>query len=207
MVARFRISAAVGIALAVSASAGAWAQGSTKEMSENSVQILMNYAWSILPARFTSPSGKVIVVDKQHKYNETVVPMDVAREVIKVGYMSAQAQLCDLVDEQGVNYDAMMRKEIAKKTWSDQQLLYITTLHRMTIHMAAGKLRVAEKDGESQVFLEPIEPSKDTCTDEKRGKVKEAITAYAKTIADAYPAPSAPAKAAPSQPVPAAQKK
>lgn len=208
MTGRFRIIAAVGMALLLPASEAALAQGASKELSENSVQTLMNYAWTILPARFTTPAGKVIVVDKQNKYKETVVPIDVAREIIKVGYMSAQAQLCDMLDEQGMNYEALMRREVAKKTWSDQQLLYITTLHRMTIHMAAGKLRVTDKDGEHQVMLEPIEPSKDSCTDEKRAKVKETITTFAKSVADSLPPQqAAPAAKAPQQPVPASQKK
>jgi hypothetical protein len=202
--------AVLGTAVALSMSAGTLAQTTGKELSENSVQTLMNYAWTILPARFTSPTGKVIVVDKEHKYKETVVPLDVAREIIKVGYMSAQAQLCDMLDEQVMNYEALMRREIAKKTWTDQQLLYITTLHRMTIHMAAGKLRVTDKDGEHQVMLEPIEPSKDTCSDERRTKVKETITAFVKSVNDSLPpreVASPPASKGPQQPVPASQKK
>jgi hypothetical protein len=133
-----------------------------------------------LPAIFRHPNGKVIEVDKKNKKAEVLVPVDVAREVIKVGYVSAQAQLCDMLEEQAQNYDALMAREIVKKTWSEQQLLYISTLHRMTIHMAAGKLRVVEKGpDEIQVFQEAIEPSKDSCPDDKRKRVKETITAYA----------------------------
>jgi len=161
----------------------AWGSGSTgqaasKELSERSVKVLMDYAWRILPTKFTRPDGKVIEVDKKTKKNETLVPIDVARDVIKVGYTSAQAQLCEMWEEQTTNYDAMIRLLRAKNNWSDQQLLYITTLHRMTIHMAAGKLKVAEKDGEQIVSLEPIEPGKDTCDDEKRKRVKEIVAQH-----------------------------
>jgi hypothetical protein len=83
-------------------------------------------------------------------------------------------------EEQSANFDTLMRRENAKKKWTDQQLLYITTLHRMTIHTVAGKIRVVEKEGELHVFLEPIEPSKAACPDDKRKKVAEAIETYVK---------------------------
>lgn len=195
--------------LAAIAALPASAQTPTKELSDKSVAVLMEYAWSILPDQMRL-RDKTIKVDKKNKKKETMVPVDVAREVIKAGYMSAQAQLCDMMEDQVANYDALMRRERVKKTWSDEQLLYITTLHRMTIHMAAGKLRVVDKpNNEQQVILEAIEPSKEVCNDEKRAKVKEQIAAYVK----ASPPPFAPAEkkaepAAPAapQPTPAAAK-
>lgn len=197
------------LAVAVLGAAPALAQTQSKELSEKSVTTLMNYAWSILPAKFTAPTGKIIEVDK--KKRDALVPVDVARDVIKVGNISAQAQLCDLLEEQVANYQSMMAREIAKKKWTDQQLLYITTLHRMTVHMAAGKLRVVEKGAdEAQVLLEPIEPSKDTCSDEKKGKVKDAIQVYVKASPQPSQAPTqqgvSPAATQPVQPVPAAAK-
>lgn len=202
-------SAAVAALAAMLLAPAAWAQEKPKELSDKSVQILMNYAWAILPARFTAPNGHKIEVDKKNKKAETLVPVPVAREVIKVGNLSAQAQLCDMLEDQVINYDAMMRREIAKGTWTEQQLLYITTLHRMTIHMAAGKLKVVDKSAdEQQIILEAIEATKDTCNDAKRTEVKAQIAAFAKSIpplprkqAD----PKAKDKAAP-QPTPAAAK-
>jgi hypothetical protein len=187
--------------------AAAQAPAQQKELSEKSVQILMNYAWTILPAKFTAPNGKSIEVDKSKP--DALVPVDTGRDVIKAAYLSAQAQLCDMWEDQVANYDALMARERAKGKWTDQQLLYITTLHRMTIHMAAGKLKVVEKGkDELQVTLEPIEPSKDTCTDAKRKQVKEAIAAYVST-APKPPAAAAPVQTGatpPAQPVPAAAK-
>jgi hypothetical protein len=177
---------------------------SAKELSEKSVRVLMEYAWTILPAKFTMPDGKVIEVDKKSKKKETLVPIEAAREVIKTGYNSAQAQLCEMWEEQTVNYDAMMLTQRVKNKWTDQQLLYITTLHRMTIHMAAGKLKVSEKDGEQIVSLEPITPSKDTCNDEKRKKVREAVAAQVEAAKPFVPTKKADG---PAQPVPASQKK
>jgi len=175
------------------------------KISDKTVLALMAYAWQILPSQFTSATGKKIEVDKK-KRDENVVPIDIAREVILVGYNSAHAQLCQLWEEQNANYHTMMRVEIAKKKWSDQQLLYISTLHRMTIHFAAGKVRIVEKGpDEQQVILEPIENV--ACDDAKRQKIKEAILNYiAKHGGIATPPPTGapPATAAtPAAPAPA----
>ncbi|MDX2155856.1 MAG: hypothetical protein SFW09_05020 [Hyphomicrobiaceae bacterium] len=180
-------------------------QPAAKELSDKSVKVLMDYAWAVLPSKFTMPDRRVIEVDKKTKKAETLVPLEVAREVIKVGYHSAQAQLCEMWEEQTKNFDAMIHIQRAKSNWTDQQLLYITTLHRMTIHMAAGKLKVTEKDGEQIVTLEPIEPSKATCNDEKRKKVKEIVAANV-AAASAIPRKAGTAPAPGKAVVPASQK-
>lgn len=154
------------------------AQASSKELSDKSVQTLMDYTWQIIPSIFRTPTGKVIQVDKK-KPSEVVVPVDAAREVIRAATRSAHAQLCDMLDKQADNYNALMAREVAKKRWTEQQLLYITTLHRMTIHMVAGKVRVEEKGAdEMRIILEPLEPSKATCPDERKKQVTEIIAQY-----------------------------
>ena len=174
-------SLVVGVcAIACSLAATAKGQGqSTGGLSDKSVATIMDYAWQILPQKFTAPSGKVIEVDKK-KRDQATIPVDTARDVIRVGYNSAQAQVCEMWEAQEANFDTLMRTENAKKKWSDQQMLYITTLHRMTIHAVAGKIRVVEEKGELKVFLEPIDPSKEACPDDKRKKVAEAIETYVK---------------------------
>ncbi len=174
-------SLVVGVcAIACSLAATAKGQGqSTGGLSDKSVATIMDYAWQILPQKFTAPSGKLIEVDKK-KRDQATIPVDTARDVIRVGYNSAQAQVCEMWEAQEANFDTLMRTENAKKKWSDQQMLYITTLHRMTIHAVAGKIRVVEEKGELKVFLEPIDPSKEACPDEKRKKVAEAIETYVK---------------------------
>lgn len=180
-----------------------------KELSDKSVKVLMNYAWAILPSKFTMPDRRVVEVDKKNKRKETEVPLDVAREIIKVGYNSAQAQLCEMWEDQTRNYDAMIRIQRAKHNWNDPQLLYITTLHRMAVHMTAGKLNVVEKKGELQVSLDPIEPDKSKCDAARQKKIKDIVDAQvAEALKIAPPkkkAASAPAAA--SGVVPAAQKK
>jgi hypothetical protein len=170
------LGAIAGLAVSAALVIGAEAQSQGK-LSDKSVHTLMDYAWQILPNKFSTPDGKVIEVDKS-KREGNIVPVENGREIIRVGYSSAQAQVCELWEEQQANYDALMRREVQKKKWTDQQLLYITTLHRMTIHAVAGKLRVEEKGGELKVILEPIKPGEAKCSDEQKNKIRETIQAY-----------------------------
>lgn len=183
------------------------AQAPSKELSDKSVQTLMDYTWQIIPAIFRTPTGRVIQVDKK-KPEEAVIPVDTARDVIRAATRSAHAQLCDMLEKQVENFNALMAREVAKQRWSEQQLLYITTLHRMTIHMVAGKVRVEEKGAdEMRVILEPLEPSKATCPDERKKQVTENIAQYvAGAPSIKSEAPAAPPAAAPSALKPAAAK-
>jgi hypothetical protein len=176
----------------------AQAQG---KLSDKSVNTLMDYAWQILPSKFTTPDGRVIEVDKT-KRAENSVPAENGREIIRVAYSSAQAQVCELWEEQQANFDALMRRELGRKKWTEQQMLYITTLHRMTIHAVAGKLRVEEKEGELKVLLEPIKPGEGKCTDEQKAKVKEAIVAYVNIDAAGQKGAAAPAATPAAAPPP-----
>ena len=67
----------------------------------------MRYAWAMLPEKFTPPQGKTITVDKT-KPKEVEVPLEMAREAVKVGLLSAHAQLCNLLEEQQANYQTLM---------------------------------------------------------------------------------------------------
>lgn len=179
------VVAMVGLAINVAAQA----QG---KLSDKSVNTLMDYAWQILPSKFTTPAGKVIEVDKT-KREANSVPVENGREIIRVAYSSAQAQVCELWEEQQANFDTLMRREHERKKWTEQQMLYITTLHRMTIHAVAGKLRVEENAGELKVLLEPIKPGEGKCSDEQKAKVRDAILAYVKIDAPSQKGAAAPA--------------
>ncbi|RZI38012.1 hypothetical protein EGT07_36370, partial [Herbaspirillum sp. HC18] len=91
----------VAVLLAGMSPGGATAQNKEqgKQLSDSSVKTLINYAWAMTPAKFTAPDGKVIEVDKS-KPNDVIVPIDVAREVIRVAWFSARAQKCNLEEEQ-----------------------------------------------------------------------------------------------------------
>jgi hypothetical protein len=182
--------AGIGAVLALASACGP-ASAQNKELSDKSVLTLMQYAWSLVPNKFTSPDGKVIEVDKS-KPSEVVVPMDTAREAIKVARLSAYAQVCDLIEEQRANYHTFMKREEAKGKWSDQQLLFINQLHLFTVMTLTGKVKLVEKDGDKEVILNSDKPEKaPTCTDTEKKKVESQIKSY--VAANVPPTPGTPA--------------
>jgi hypothetical protein len=196
--------AGIGMVLALAAACGP-ASAQNKELSDKSVLTLMQYAWSLVPNKFTSPDGKVIEVDKS-KPSEVVVPMETAREAIKVARLSAYAQVCDLIEEQRANYHTFMKREEAKGKWSDQQLLFINQLHLFTVMTLTGKVKLVEKDGDKEVILNSDKPEKaPTCTDTEKKKVESQIKSYvAANVPPTPAAPAAPAATATNPPAAAA---
>ncbi len=151
---------------------------SAQELSEKAVRSFMDYAWSLTPQQFSKPDGTVIEIDKKKK-DEVLVPIDVAREVIMAGRLSAHAQVCDLRDDQVSNHRALMRRQEDKKKWTPQQMVYISQLHLTTVMLLTGKIKLVEKEGDKEVVVdEGKAPPAQTCTEEQKKKVKELITAY-----------------------------
>ena len=150
------------------------------ELSDKSVQVIMDYAWALTPAQFSKKDGTVILVDKQ-KRDQVMVPVDVAREVIRVGRLSAHAQSCNLPEEQTMNHRSLMRREVAKKKWSDQQELYINQLHLTTVMLLTGKIKLVENDGDKEVVIDEKQAPQQTCTEEQKQKVRDLVAAYVKT--------------------------
>jgi hypothetical protein len=199
--------AAAWVAAAAITGSSASAVAQAKELSDKSVLTLMQYAWGMVPDKFTTPLGKTIVVDKS-KPSASIVPLDIAREVIRVARLSAYAQLCELPEEQRANYQTFMRREEAKSKWSDQQMLFINQLHLFTVMTLTGKVALVEKDGDKQVVVQEGKPAKaGSCSDTERKKVQDQIMAFVTTNPVPAPAGSAPAGAQPGQPTPASQKK
>lgn len=162
------------------------------ELSDKSVQVIMEYAWSLTPAQFSKKDGTVIMVDK-NKREQAMVPLDVAREVVRVGRLSAHAQACNLPEEQTLNHRSLMKREVEKKKWSDQQELYINQLHLTTVMLLTGKIKLVEKDGDKEVVVDEKAAPQQTCTEEQRQKVRDLVTAYVKTgpaLASAEPGPA-----------------
>ena len=141
---------ASGVMLAMALAA---APAAGQELSEKSVRTFMEYAWSLVPAKFTKPDGAVVEIDKKKK-EQVLVPLDVAREVIRVGRLSAHAQVCELGEEQVMNYRSLMKREHEKKKWTEQQLIYVNQLHLTTVMLLTGKIKLVEKDGDKEVVVE-----------------------------------------------------
>lgn len=153
-----------------------------QDISDKSVEAFMDYAWSMTPAKFTKPSGVVVEIDKKDREKITV-PKDVAKEVIRAGRLTAHAQLCDLPEQQVLNYRSLMKREQDKKKWSEQQMIYINQLHLTTVMLLTGKIKLIEQeDGAKQPVVEDTrQEDAKSCTDEQRKKVKDLIEAYLKT--------------------------
>jgi hypothetical protein len=158
---------------------GAHAQG--KDLSDKSIGTLMDYAWAITPAKFTLPGGKTIEVDKNNR-DAAMIPIETARDVVRAGRLSANAQICGLAEEQAANYQTLMKREIAKSKWSDQQTLYISQLHLFTVMMLTGKVAVvATENDNKEVKIEEspkAEGKTPTCSDAERDKVFKQIKDY-----------------------------
>ncbi len=150
-------------------------------LSDASVRKIMDYAWAFTPDRFTQPSGETIEIDKK-KRDAVIVPLDTAKEVIKVGRLSAHAQMCLLIEEQVLNHRSLMKREHNKKKWSPQQMVYINQLHLITVMLLTGKVGLEEK-GEGKKAITRTKTSKKqrkTCTPEEAAKVKQRILDYVK---------------------------
>lgn len=168
-------------AILLAATAASTVPAAAQELSEKSVRTFMDYAWSMTPNKFTKPDGKTVVIDKSNR-DAVEVPIDMAREVIKVARMTAHAQMCDLAEDQVLNYRSLMKREDEKKKWSEGQMIYINQLHLVTVMLLNGKLQLVEtEDGKEPKVVEEGKAPAKTCTAEQRQKVKEIITAYVKS--------------------------
>jgi hypothetical protein len=178
-----------------------------EQLSEKAARTFMEYAWTLTPERFTKPNGETILIDKA-KRDDVMVPLDVAREVIRAGRLSAHAQVCGLAQEQGDNHSSLMRRQSQAKKWSPQQMVYINQLHLTVVMLLTGRIKLVERaEGDAKpgqadaakevVVAEEAQKAAQTCTAEQKEKVKEMIAAYVKSgpalAASAPPAGAAPA--------------
>lgn len=185
---------------------------SAQELSEKATRTFMEYAWTLTPERFTKPNGETILIDKT-KRDEILIPLDVAREVIRAGRLSAHAQVCGLAQEQGDNHSSLMRRQSQSKKWTPQQMVYINQLHLTVVMLLTGRIKLVEKPeggekgkeaaAKEVVVAEEAQKAAQTCSAEQKAKVKELIAAYVKTgpdLASSSPAGAAPPATAATQP-------
>jgi hypothetical protein len=197
----------VGLALVLSVVAvgttPAVAQSQT--LSDESVRKLMDYAWAQTPPRFTKPDNTVVEIDIK-KPDTAFVPVDVAREVIIAARRSALAQICKLDEHQAMNYRSLMFREVAKKKWSEQQIVFINMLHLTTVQIFSGDITIKVKDDGGKVIEETpvVNKRAQSCTDAEAAKLKEQIDTYVAAGPQNLEAPAGKAAAAPTQaPAPA----
>jgi hypothetical protein len=170
-------------------------------MSENSVRVLMTYAFSIIPETQTGADGKSVKVDKSDP-NVFLIPVEDARRVIRAATRSAYAEACQLEALARANYQAMMQSEMAKKVWSEPQLLMINALHMFSASYFAGNAKITEVPDEGTGGAEGgsppnqgtdlVVPKKPQCPPEQKQKVESAINAYVQAQAPAAQGSAAP---------------
>ena len=151
------------------------------KLSDKSITVLMDWAWKTLPNKFTTPEGKVIVVDRAKK-DEVIVPIDVARHIIEIARLSAHAQICGLVDKQVLNYQTLMRVEEQKKTWTDQQMLYIHNLHTFTVQLLAGGMKITIQENDTTIEKDSSAQNEVECSDDQKAQVEKEIDQYIDTV-------------------------
>lgn len=181
-----RVMTTLRAAICAGALAGTLVVGSAAragELSDKSVQTLMEYAWAMMPDKFTKPDGNTILVDKTKK-QDVLIPLEEARNVIKIADRSSKAQICKLLQKQLENHRTMMKRQEESKKWSDQQLLFINQLHLFVVMLNTGNVEVVEKAGENEVktSASDTEGAKSTgktpCTDEQKKAIEAEIDAY-----------------------------
>jgi hypothetical protein len=164
-------------------------------LSDSGVRVLMTYAFSIIPDSQTDAKGNVIKVDKSDP-KLFIIPTDDARRVIRAATRSAYAEACQLVELAQENYKAMMKTEMAKRVWSEQQLQMISALHMFSASYFAGNAKISETPDEAATTGESsgqgallVTPKRPQCPPEQKQKVESAIKAYVQSAE--VPAPQA----------------
>lgn len=180
------MKAGIGLALAAAVMVSAApVMAQDKGISDKTVKILMNYAWSSVPPQITLRSGKVVKFDRS-KRDQIEVPLPVAKDIVVAAYRSYEAQICNLPAAMVANRDAMMARFLKVQDWTDQQIQYANLLHAFVVSYTAGKveLRYIDEDNK-EVKVTEIPPEKviepKTCSDEQRKSVDERIFAYYKS--------------------------
>lgn len=172
-----------------------------QSLSDESVRKLMEYAWAQTPQRFTTPLNTTIEIDKKNP-DKVLVPVDVAREVIIAGRRTALAQICNLEEEQVNNYRSLMARELGRKRWSEQQIVYINVLHLTVVQIFAGEVTITvDEGGEKKVVnTDPQNKRKQTCSDAEAAKLREQIETYIAQGPKLHEPPPAQAAATPAPP-------
>jgi hypothetical protein len=168
-------------------------------LSDSAVRVLMTYAFSLIPDELPGPDGKPVKVDKSNP-TAFLIPDEDARRVIRAATRSAYAEACQLENLALANYQAMMQSEIAKKVWSEQQLMMINALHKFSSSYFSGNAKitevpdegetaVAEGDAQPSQGADLVPPKRPQCPPEQKQKVENAINAYVQSAQAPAPKP------------------
>jgi hypothetical protein len=178
------------------------AQGAPKGLSDSAVRVMSTFALSIVPDQVPAgPGGQMVKLDKSDpaKY---LIPLDDARQIIRVATRSAYAEVCQLPEFEKANLDAMIRGEKVRG-WTAEQMMFIHALHTFATSYFAGNVKITETDaGQSGALAKEgaaaanaakgdattITTKKLECAPGQKEKVMAAINTY---VQSAPPPPAA----------------
>jgi hypothetical protein len=204
----FKVGAGAGVGLVCAAAVVLLYAGETqaqgkpkpklKQWGDEQIHCVKDFAWQLTPPSFTPPNGKTIVVDKK-KRKSVEVPMEIAREAVETGRVSAYAQSCGLLEDQVSNQRTFMKRAEVGNKWTEQQMLYLRTIHLATVMLLTGQLTAQDLDTGQKlkrdesiplcggVTLKLPSPEKRAvpCSDKQKQQAKALVQAYV----DADPAP------------------
>ncbi len=149
------------------------------ELSPKSVRLITGLALTTIPSEAPRPDGSILKIDKQDLAN-LLIPYEDASRVIRVAYLSAQAQLCEMPELQTENYLTLLGQERAKKKWNEQQMFFIQRLHLFTVFWLTGNVTIEEKDGkeEAKIAADPKKTAPKECSSEEKEKLRANIEAF-----------------------------
>jgi hypothetical protein len=158
----------------------------TGGLSDSAVRVMMTYAFTIIADSRPGPDGKPVKVDKSDP-KPFLIPYEDARRVIRAATRSAYAEACELSELAQANYQALMKSEMAKQSWTDPQLQMINALHMFSASYFAGNAKIAEVDdgaaapsgdGGAAGGTDLVTRQRPACPPEQKQKVESAIKAY-----------------------------
>ncbi|HEV3242427.1 MAG TPA: hypothetical protein VGY14_04150 [Methyloceanibacter sp.] len=167
-------------------------QGASRGLSDSAVRVMSTFALSILPDQVPAANGKMVKLDKSDP-SKYLIPLDDARRVIRVATRSAYAEVCQLLDLEKANFDAMIRSE-RTHAWTQDQMMFIHALHTFATSYFAGNVKITEQADTADKGAKPkegaaaanaanglattITAKKLECPPGQKEKVTQAITAY-----------------------------
>lgn len=155
------------------------ADGANGELSPKSVRLITGFALTTIPSEVPRPDGTILKIDKKN-LEKLIVPYQDASRIIRVAYLSAQAQMCEMPELQTENFLALLGQERAKNKWTEEQMLFISRLHLFTVMWLSGNVKIEEKDGkeEAKISTDLNKTKKKVCTGEEKDKLRASIEAF-----------------------------
>ncbi len=159
----------------------AHAQSRQAEISDKTLKTLKALAWRSLPSRIVISEKVVVEIDKSDPA-KIIIPDEDAREIVRVAHLSARARSCDLNELVLANREALLRREKARKKWTEAQLQYINSLHLYTVQLLIGKIEGADgekpklpRDSAAKAPMQPDNSS--ACNEKEKQDISSAVEA------------------------------